>query len=354
MELVLRPTGNTPVHNCMVLVKNKKNGLNFSRAIGLDGEEGEIVTIDHRFRIGSITKLFTATLILQLAEEELLKTDDLYFNLINEDSKKILSGLHLFNKIDYSSTITLHHLLSHSSGLKDYFSADERFLNFVIKHPLKSWNWKGVIKKYFDFGLNKSPAFIPGEGFHYADTNYLLLAVLVEQLTGKPLHQLYREKIIKPLGLSNTYLEFYELPEEVKPVVYPFFGMHSLKLVNTSFDWGGGGIISSLNDLDIFIRSMMKGHLFKNPKTLTLMLQLQDQKHLKVFTRRPFHYGLGIRKKDILEFSFFGHNSNYGSMLYYEPEKDISIVLSLNQLSAIHKTEWMMEKIISEFKNKVE
>lgn len=347
MELVIRPAGNTPIHNCMLFLKDKARGLDFSRAIGLTGAEGKNITTDYCFRTGSITKLFTATLILQLVEEGLLKTEDLYFNLINEDSKVFLTGLHLWNGEDYSSKISIHHLLSHSTGLRDYFSEDERFLNIVMEHPLQSWNWKGIMEKYFEFELHKNPAFIPGKGFHYADTNYLLLAVLIEQITGKHLHEVYREKIISPLGLVNTYLEYYETPGEMNQVVFPFYGIHSLEKINTSFDWGCGGLISSMDDLDIFIRSLMKSVLFKKPETLDLMLQLENLKPSMESTGSSFHYGLGIQKKDFPGFSFFGHNSTYGSMLYYEPEKDISLILSLSQFTAMHKAEWMMNKIIT-------
>ena len=345
MQLVIKPTGNTPIYNCMLFIKDKRNGLNFPGAIGFTGAEGDRVSVAHGFRTGSITKLFTATLILQLVEEGLLKTEDLYFDLINEDSKIILSGMHVSNGDDYSSTISLHHLLSHGSGLCDYFSEDERFFNYVMEHPLQSWNWKLVMEKYFEFGLHNNPAFLPGKGFHYADTNYLLLAVLIEQITGKHLHQVYREKIISPLGLTNTYLEFFEIPSKVKPVVYPFYGIHSLEKINTSFDWGGGGLISTLKDLDIFIRSLMKGFLFKKPETLDLMLQEQNLNPNTKRHNQLSHYGFGIQKKDFPGLSFFGHNSAYGSILYYEPEKDISLILSLNQVAAMHKAEWMMRKI---------
>jgi D-alanyl-D-alanine carboxypeptidase len=349
MELVIRPEGNTPIHNCMLFLRDQAQCIDFSRAIGLTSAGGENITTDHCFRIGSITKLFTAALILQLVEEGLLKTEDLYFNLINEDSKIFLSGLHLWNGEDNSSKISIHHLLSHSTGLRDYFSEDERFLDVVREHPSQFWNWKRIMEKYFEFGLHKNPAFIPGKGFHYADTNYLLLAVLIEQITGKHLHEVYREKIISPLGLANTYLEYAEMPVKMKPIAFPFYGIHSLEKINTSFDWGGGGLISSMDDLDIFIRSLMKSVLFKKPETLDLMLQLKNQKPSMESTGSSFHYGLGIQKKDFPGFSFFGHSSLYGAMLYFEPEKDISIIISLNQFTAMHKAEWLMKKIIFNF-----
>ena len=212
MELVISPTGNTPIHNCMLYLKNEERDLNFVRTIGLTCEKGENITANHCFRIGSITKLFTATLILQFVEEDLLKTEDLYFNLINEDTKLFLTGLHLWNGEDHSSEISIHHLLSHNTGLRDYFSEDERFLNNVMEQPLQSWNWKKIMEKYFEFELHKNPVFTPGRGFHYSDTNYLLLAILIEQITGKHIHEVYREKIILPLGIMNTYLEYHETP----------------------------------------------------------------------------------------------------------------------------------------------
>ncbi len=347
MALVLRPTGTTPIHNCLLLLRDTKQDINFSKAIGLIGPEKGNVTTDCCFKIGSITKLFTATLILQMVEEGLLKLEDYYFDLIDAASKELLSGLHVWDGKDQSSKIKIHHLLSHSTGLKDYFSDDERFLNHVMEHPSQSWNWQSVMKKYFEFELHKNPAFLPSAGFHYADTNYLLLSVLIEQLTGKQLHEVYRARIIKPLGLWNTYLEYFEFPENNTNAVFPYFGTHSLESINTSFDWGGGGLISNLKDLDIFIRGLLNNVLFEKKETLELMLRLQNNYSLTDDSAAPYPYGLGIQKKNSAGFSFFGHNSTYGAMLYYDPEKEISLILSIGQFAAMHKAEWMFNKIIT-------
>ena len=173
---------------------------------------------------------------------------------------------------------------------------------------------------------------------------------MIEQLTNKPLQQIYREKIITPLGLHDTYLEFYELPKQVKPVVYPYYGVYSLENINTSFDWGGGGLTSTMNDLDIFIRSLIKGILFKETESLKLIMQIQNIISVSDNTSPSIQYGLGIQKKDFPGYSFVGHNSAYGSMLFYEPDKGISIIISLNQTTALHKAEWLMKKIILCFK----
>lgn len=350
MSLVVKPYGRSPVYNCMLSIKDEKRGLLFSGALGTTGKSGNLVSAEYRFKTGSITKLLTTTVILQLIEEGLLGLEDSYLDLINKETLKILSGLHFFEETNYSKKISIYHLLQHSSGLPDYFSDDERFIKYVMQHPLQSWDWKLVMEKYFDFELNLKPSFVPGNGFHYSDTNYLLLSILIEQITNKALQQVYREKIITPLGLNDTYLEFYELPEQIKPVVYPYYGVHSLENINTSFDWGGGGLTSTMNDLDIFIRSLIKGILFKKLESLDLLMQLQNTYSLTDKTSRSIQYGLGIQKKDFPGFTFFGHSSAYGSMLFYEPEKNISIILSLNQVTAVHKAEWLMKKIILGFK----
>lgn len=330
----------------MLSVSNRGNGFNFTSAIGITKEFGEAISDIHRFRIGSITKLFTATVILQLAEEGAIKLEEYYFDLINEKVKKLLSGIHLFEETDYSPKITLLHLLRHSSGLRDYFSDDKRFLADVMENPLQAWNWKSVMEKYFAFELNKKPAFVTGNGFHYSDTNYMLLGILIEQLAGKPLHQVYKDRITTPLGLTDTFLEFYELPDQAKPTVYPYYGIYSLENVNTSFDWGGGGLISTMNDLNIFIHNLIKGNLFQKNESLELMMQVQNSNPLIGSANLSLIYGIGIQKKEWQGYSFLGHYSAYGAMLFYEPEKDISIFISINQAAAIHKAEWLMKKTI--------
>ena len=152
-----------------------------------------------------------------------------------------------------------------------------------------------------------------------------------------------------PLGLTDTYLEFYELPKQVKPVVYPFYGNHSLENINTSFDWGGGGLISTMSDLNTFIRALFKGRLFDKPESLRLLMQFQHTNSIKENSGQLHQRGLSIQKWDFQGYSFVGHNSAYGSMLFYEPEKDISIVISLNQAAAVLKAEWLMRKIVLSF-----
>ena len=342
MNLVLKPKGDSPIFYCMLLVNDLKNNFFFEEVKSSD--LGTLLTSSSQFKTGSITKPFTAAVIFQLFEEGLINLDDLFLDVLDNEKKSILSGIHIFNEQDYSSKISIRHLLQHRSGLLDYFADDDRFRSQLMQYPADSWNWKRTIAQYFKFDLNKKSAFEPGNGFYYSDTNYLLLALLIEHITNQPLFQCYEERILRPLGLHETYLEYDQVPNNNSNIVYPFYGKLSLQNVNTSFDWGAGGLISTLHDLDIFIRSLINGQLFKNPESINLMLQFVDTDVEK--NKGKLYYGLGLQKKVINGYTFIGHTSSYGSMMFYEPNFKISIVLTLNQSVAIHKAGWMLQNII--------
>jgi D-alanyl-D-alanine carboxypeptidase len=343
LDLVIKPIGDAPIYNCMVAVKDYKNDFSFYGAKGTFRDKQ--VTKDMLFRTGSMTKPFMASVVLQLLEEGLFNLEDSFVDLLNKEQRNFFSGLHIVNEIDYSHTITIEHLLQHRSGLRDYFSDDDEFLSFVMEHPTQSWSWQTVMEKYFQLGLNKKSIFQPGHGFHYADTNYLLLAMLIEHVTGKPLYQLFDERICTPLSLNDTYMEFYQNPKTPATVVYPYYGKHSLEYVNTSFDWGGGGLISGLDDLNTFLHSLVNGSIFKKEKTLQLMLQFLNSD----LEKSQVAYGLGIQKKELNGHYFVGHRSAYGSLMFYEPKLNICIILTLNQSAATLKAEWMLSAIVKEY-----
>ena len=136
MERVIQPAGNFPVYNCMLLVSNKKKNISLSKATGNLGTSERPVSPGHRFRTGSITKPFTATIILQLVENGVLRLKDQFFNFLSPDKKLFLNDLHLFEKTSYSRSITIQQLLQHETGLPDYFADDKRFYEQVIENPL--------------------------------------------------------------------------------------------------------------------------------------------------------------------------------------------------------------------------
>jgi len=344
-NLLINPKGSTPIYNCLLYLNDTHKNINYRKAFGCIDTSEETVDINYGFRTGSITKMFTATLILQLMEEGLLCLDDAFLNcLIDSETKNYFSELLFFDGINYSHQITIKNLLQHKSGLRDYYADDERFFKSIMNFPNQNWEWKKVMNSYFEHNLNEKGLFRPNEGFYYSDTNYLLLAVLIEELTHLPYDLVLEKRILSPLSLNATYLEFYQDKKGSASIIYPFHGPYSLKDVNTSFDWGGGGLISSLYDLDIFLRSLLDGKLFNAGKTLQLMMDFEEDP-----LKKNIRYGMGLQQKEIGGLKFIGHNSAYGGMLFYNIETKLSIILTINQVLAPHKAEWLMKKLVEDF-----
>ena len=109
-----------------------------------------------------------------------------------------------------------------------------------------------------------------------------------------------------------------------------------------------------MNELEIFIRSLFDGFFFKKKESLKHLIHIPALKGNHLNINVLSQYGLGIQRKDFPDFSMFGHTSAYGSMLFYDPEQDLSIILTLNQAAAVHKAEWLIKKIVYEIKQGAE
>ena len=350
MKILIKNSGSSSVHNCILYLNNPKNNSNYKGAFGKMNVSGGNVNHNTCFRTGSITKTFTATIIMQLMEENALRLDDYFLDILNETNRKFLKELLIFEGINYSNEITIKSLLQHRSGIRDYFTDDDRFFNHVMKFPFQSWGWKTIMQKYFEYNLNDKGVFQPGKGFYYSDTNYLLLAFLIEELSIMPFHEVLEKRILKPLSLNDTYLEFYQERKGSTPIVFPFYGSNNLKNINSSFDWGGGGLISSVNNLDVFIRALLAGKLFNKFETLKLMTNFDDENSINIISKKVRNvYALGLQQKKIGAYNFIGHNSAYGGMMFYDLNSDLSIIFSINQASSTHKAEWLIKKLAEGF-----
>jgi D-alanyl-D-alanine carboxypeptidase len=347
-NLLINSNGAVPIYNCLLHINNEN--IDYKIAVGQIGNSKEKLLHNSLFRTGSITKIFTATIILQLMEKNLLNLEDNFFDLLQSNElKQLVSEILFFDRINYSKQIKVKDLLHHKSGLRDYYSDDERFFAHIKKNPTQNWNWKIVLKKYFEFDLHKKGVSKPNELFYYSDTNYVLLAILIEEITNKKYHQVLEENILKPLSLHDTYLEFHQQKKGITPIIFPYHGTYSLKNTNTSFDWGGGGLISSTDDLIIFIRSLLTGKLFTNEKTLQKMMNFEDCSIDSTSKKRNIDYGIGLQRKKIGKYNYIGHNSAYGGMAFYNLETGTNFILTINQVLAPHKAEWLLKKSIEAF-----
>ena len=246
-----------------------------------------------QYAIASITKLYTATVIYNLVDRGKLLLDD---NIYKYLDSHIINGIHIYKGIDYSDKITIRHLLSHTSGLPDYYTENSSIFkalenNFSLD---QAFSFNDVLERIKVL----KPHFNPGKKgkAYYSDFNYDLLKVIIENITNKTIEENYNEYIINPLNLKKTYLF-------TKDMVFNIPGIwvddHIYSIPNMLYSSGAsGGIVANTKDNMIFFRAFMEGKLF-NPHFLK---EMKDYNYLQFF---PLQYGMGI-----MRFSSFGQQKS--------------------------------------------
>ena len=211
-------------------------------------ETGEVMTAEHRFRVGSVTKLFVAPLVLQLVEEGLLELDG--------DAGPVAEG------------ITIRQLLNHTSGLPDAPFDHVEFFEPYRRDPAHRLEL-GHREQLAE--VMKLPRlFAPGAGWEYHGSNYLALGLIVEDVTGMPLEEVLRQRILAPLGLDQTDLiegplngqcAHGYLPGD-NPIL-PGSGPDPVDVteLDLPFYWAGGGVVSTPGEVAQLLRALLGGDL---------------------------------------------------------------------------------------------
>ena len=274
----------------------------FKQAYGYsEATKGIRATVGTKYKIGSITKTFTATMIMQLVEE-----------------KKIMLTTKLnrfFPKIDNAEKITIEQLLYQRTGIKDYANADAT-LTDVLDKP----NMRALIMKKIE---NYTSTFEPDSKHEYSNSNYFILGEIIEKVTKKTYAENLKNRITGKLYLKNTYYTT-EKTDVTKreSYSYTFNGEYWDKVDewNNDIAFSSGGIISTPEDLTKFIRELLKGKLL-SPASVELMKTLKDT------------YGMALIRFPFGERKFFGHNGRIegfeATMGYYQQD-DMTISLISN------------------------
>lgn len=330
-----------PIYNAVLLVE----GPNFKwkGASGMADGKNEPMTADHKIKIASITKTFTATIILQLVEEGYLNLNDRIDKYLDNQIVKI-DSLSIIDGVAYGHQITIEHLLKHTSGIADYME-DPEFIPDVINDPKKLFNSTLIMEKYYNYHTETKAVFPPGKDFNYSDVNYVLLAMIIENVTDSSYNEQLKTRIFDKLDMKNSYLEYYEEPRGLSKLSHAYFSTYDLvEDINTSFDWGGGGIVTTSEELTRFFRELMNGKLFKKKTTLQLMLNAANEGK----GGTDYDYGMGIMKRTIHGLTFYGHGGAYDCDVYVCPEKNISVCFSLNQMLTHGKRDEFLFQVVKE------
>lgn len=299
----------------------------WSGASGLaDPGEGQLIEPATRMRIASISKVFTAVVVLQLVEQGLLQLD-----------APITTWLP--DLLPAGNTITVRQLLNHTSGLYDYLE-DRTIRNQAYQNPERAWAPAELVA----YAARFPPSFPPGAPgqFDYSSTNYVILGMLVEQVTGHSLAQEMRQRIFDPLELTETFFA----PDE------PVQGMQSrahaaaddLTVAPMSFAFGTANLVSTVDNVQRFGQALFTGQLLQ-PETMDMMFTFVNGKGS--YNMPALEYGLGVMRNRLLVGpgpdgqpraaeirTVVGHTGGFAgfrSVLWWAPESGITIALGLNQ-----------------------
>lgn len=332
--------GKQKVHSILFYLDKEEDNYTFHEGLGLTKKGGTKVSKNDQFKIASITKTFVATIILQLIEEGKLQQEDKAFEHLKNIDFLDFENIHFYNQASYGKEISIKHLLSHRSGLADIFNdKGSRFFRSVFLNKRKQYSPEAIVKKYYQYKLNTQAHFKPGDNFFYSDMNYVLLGLLIEQIENMPLAKVIRARILEPLNMKNTYLEFYERPTGNRQKVHQYIKKIDMTKVNTSFDWAGGGLISTTADLSIFIKALFSGQLISN-SSLQKMTAME-------FTKEQHNpYGLGLYESKYDGEVYYGHYGFYGSYLGYCPKKKIVIAYNISQSATGFYVSEMVNEIL--------
>ena len=259
----------------------KADGSTVGVAVGTGNlETGEAPPLDGEIRIGSSTKTFTAVVILQLVQEGKINLD--------EPVETYLPGLLRGEGID-GSKITIRQLLQHTSGLPEYTDQTGH------EDPVANRDNYYSPRDLLDFALKKPADFAPGSQWKYSNTNYVMLSLLAERVTHRPLAEQITKRIIEPLGLAHTY---YPGPGEedirgTHPHGYHRRSQGELEDItrkDPSEAGGAGAIISTPSELNKFFQAVLDGTLL-NQDSIAEMKKTVDAGQPETGVD---HYGLGI------------------------------------------------------------
>ncbi len=305
-------------NRAQVVLDNYKDSLRSYGIIALidDGKDKKIGTVgfshdgvsiqpEHTFCIGSCSKMYTAVAVLLLQEQGKLSITDSLYRYIPPNPF-------------VDSTITIHHLLNHTSGITDY--TNYGIVNEALYYPFKDYSDTYILT------LLDTVDFQKGARYKYSNTNYFLLRMIIERAADKPYEAVVDELIIDPLHLKNTYTYY---SSEMSHLAHPSWRGQDVnelsKLGTNMISRGDGNLVSDASDLNTFIRALLLDSMLLNSESLRIMTSFTGEKKSR--------NGCGLFADSIGVNVFWGHTGrqfSYISYAYVNPETGESFVLLTN------------------------
>lgn len=326
------------LHHATFAVASGDGSERWSGAAGAAGVDGTPLEPDGPFFIASVTKRFIATLVLQASERGELGLGD---RLVDHLPADITDGLHVLKEVDHTAAITIRHLLSHTSGLPDYWDKPKTGGSSLFRDLAagrdRAWTFGDMIRMVREEHV---PHFPPQDldadrqRARYSDTGFQLLIATVERAAGRPFATLLAERILTPLGLDNTWLPGRSratVPTDPPaPVCVKGRPLEIPLLLESSND-----LVSTTADLLRFQRALLAGELFERPDTTDLFTERANL----LRNMFPNRYGLGTWIFSVNRLigpgrrpaTLIGHAGATGTWLFHCPELDLHLAGSIDQ-----------------------
>jgi D-alanyl-D-alanine carboxypeptidase len=276
-----------------------------------------------RMLAGSIGKTYFAAVVMQLVQEGKLRLD--------EKLEKWFGRDRWFARLPNGREITVKMLMNHTSGLAEYYQL-KGFMERLRTKPDLAFKPEALVECVLD----SKPLFAAGQGWSYADTNYILVGMIVERITGKSLYSEVERRILKPLNLTRTIpsnrrvlpgvITGYSMPNS--PFGFEGRVIQDGKfIINPQFEWAGGGYAATAEELARWAKALYEGKILK-PAMLERMLEAVPAK-----TGRGDKYGLGVQVRQSNWGASYGHGGwfpGYLSEMEYFPEHKVAIAIQVN------------------------
>lgn len=328
------------VRSAFLLVHSDKLNISMNCA------EGGTASIKQPNHLASVGKLFTATLIGMLYEKEKLRFND---SIVKYLDSELMKELLVFKGRDYSGEITIRHLLMQTSGLNDVFY---QLWNKMTKNPdFKTTTREAVLwgKKHL------KPVAAPGQKFYYTDTNYYLLGLIIESITGKIFHEVMHEYIFGPLGMKHAFMYGFSKPEIESEFSVTGLFMKGINFLSVEgvhqIDYAGGSVVAPLDEFLIFMKALVNRQILKQ-ETLDIM---QNDDVYMGFPTVGFNYGYSIWKFKTIPFILPEHYYCWGcagvtgAFMFFHPRTESYIIGTFNDYAYRGKAlEFMARKVIKE------
>lgn len=307
------------------------------------------VTVDNLFQIGSITKSFTAAIILQLEHEGKLNIDDSIADTVKRYGKWLPKEEYLAWK-----KVTIKQLLNMTSGIFDV-TEDTDFYTTMAKHPDKNWTAYEILK----YALKHKPYFPPGQGWHYSNTTYNILGILIEAITHHSVETEINQRFLTAtqLNLTHTYFPSFPLPEKIlKQMAHgyayspgefspPVQSGTDMTKLNLSIAGASGAMISNSLDITKWVRSLFTGKVVPKIQLQEMMSAVCMEAHdpCKLGDAIPaeshlqgFALGL-VRLYDPqlgLSWVYIGSTPGYYSAFVWLPKRKLAAAMTISASSA--------------------